>query len=191
MKSQKRQITTSLADGAFKTMAEAIQLNSTPNLFALHYDAITWSVRNLLLIPRFSYTLSAIKCRKPLGPAAERRGWVGCSINLTRIPPEAKIPVVEEGSVRPISEVRTRFRKLHKLGEKSAEARRWTLDVLNTVHTLSKREFSLADIYKFEAELASLHPANRHVQPKIRQQLQELRKMGILEFLTPGHYRLR
>ena len=34
-------------------------------------------------------------------------------------------------------------------------------------------------------------PPFRHVRDKIRQQLQVLRDLGLLEFLTPGSYRLR
>lgn len=179
-----------MSDGAYSKMAEAIQQDRTPNLFALHYDAGTWSVRNLVLVPRFAYTLSVIRCRKALRPTAERHGWVGCSIVLGEIPPEAKISVIVDGNVRPETEIRSQFQKLLKLGEKSVEARGWTLDVLNAVHSLGKREFSLQDVYEFEDELFRLHPANRHIQPKIRQQLQELRKMNLVEFLGRGKYRL-
>ena len=43
-------------------------------------------------------------------------------------------------------------------------------------------EFSLVEVYAFESELARLHPDNRHVKDKIRQQLQLLRDKGILDF---------
>ena len=36
-----------------------------------------------------------------------------------------------------------------------------------------------------------LHPDNRHVRDKIRQQLQVLRDHGYLEFVSRGSYRLR
>src|SRR5689334_18268555 len=39
-------------------------------------------------------------------------------------------------------------------------------------------------------DLAKLHPDNRHVRDKIRQQLQVLRGLGLLEFLGAGSYRL-
>jgi len=61
---------------------------------------------------------------------------------------------------------------------------------LNTVRALNKREFELADIYRDASRLAKLHPDNRHVLPKIRQQLQILRDLGLLEFLGGGSYRL-
>ena len=44
--------------------------------------------------------------------------------------------------------------------------------------------------YALEDNLSRLHPANRHVRDKIRQQLQILRDLGLLEFLGGG-YRLR
>jgi type II restriction enzyme len=52
------------------------------------------------------------------------------------------------------------------------------------------RTFSLADVYAHADTLAKLHPANRHIQPKIRQQLQVLRDWGLVEFVGGGAYRL-
>ncbi len=46
-------------------------------------------------------------------------------------------------------------------------------------------------VYAHAGSLAKRHPQNRHVQPKIRQQLQELRDMGLVEFPGGGDYRLR
>jgi type II restriction enzyme len=62
--------------------------------------------------------------------------------------------------------------------------------VLNVVRTLDKTEFSLAEVYACTDQLRRLHPDNLHVQDKIRQQLQRLRDMGWLEFVSPGRYRL-
>ncbi len=38
--------------------------------------------------------------------------------------------------------------------------------------------------------LAELHPQNHHILDKIRQQLQVLRDLNLLEFLGSGCYRL-
>ena len=57
--------------------------------------------------------------------------------------------------------------------------------------TLTERlslRFSLEDIYQFEAEVQLLFPNNRHLRPKIRQQLQVLRDAGLLIFLGGGRY---
>ena len=69
--------------------------------------------------------------------------------------------------------------------------RGWTLDVLAAVRRLGKQAFSLADVYSLEREMAKLHPANRHVRDKLRQQLQILRDAGLLDFVGRGRYRLR
>jgi len=60
--------------------------------------------------------------------------------------------------------------------------------VLNIVRGLGKAEFTLAEVYAHEADLARLHPDNRHVRDKIRQQLQILRNLGFVEFLGGGRY---
>ena len=74
--------------------------------------------------------------------------------------------------------------------EKEISARGWTLDVMACVEKLSKRNFTLADIYMFERELSRKHPENKHVKDKIRQQLQILRDNGYLDFVSKGFYRI-
>jgi len=58
------------------------------------------------------------------------------------------------------------------------------------VERLNKTNFSLDDVYRFEQELSRMHPDNRHVKDKIRQQLQVLRDKGYLEFTSAGNYQL-
>jgi type II restriction enzyme len=58
------------------------------------------------------------------------------------------------------------------------------------VRELDKKEFTLQEMYDFVPRLEGLHPGNKHVPDKIRQQLQVLRDNGILEFGSPGKYRL-
>ncbi len=72
----------------------------------------------------------------------------------------------------------------------------WTDDVYSRVRALvgelGSSEFTLKDFNtRFEQELASLHPKNQHVKPKMRQQLQVLRDRNVLEFLGHGRYRVR
>ena len=82
--------------------------------------------------------------------------------------------------------MRDDYERLRPLEKIKVEKRGWSLDVLQVVQSLKKPKFSLQDVYQFEKDLSRLHPANRNIQPKIRQQLQELRDMGILEFLGRG-----
>ena len=169
----------------------AIRENRTPNLFALHYDPVAWAVVNVFVVPHFAFPFSAIEKRKPLGPTARRAGWVGCNILLDAIPADAKIRIIKSGAVLPSERVRRQYARVRPLANLNVEQRGWTLDVLNAVHSLGKERFSLTDVYTREEELAQMHPSNRHIRDKIRQQLQVLRDLGLLEFLGAGRYYLR
>jgi type II restriction enzyme len=190
LKSQKSRLGESITDGAYAAMMNAIHHDEMPSLYFLHYDLATWSVRNLLLIPSFAFPLSAIIKRKPLSPTARRAGWIGCNFAMNRIPADARIPVVTEGAVLPTSEVRARFKRVKPLSEIKAKERGWTLDVLNAIRRLGKTEFTTADAYAFTRELEKLHPDNRHVKDKIRQQLQVLRDRNLLLHVGRNCWRL-
>jgi type II restriction enzyme len=180
-----------LTDGAYSQMHGAILRGNTPNLFLLHYQQNPLSVASLLFIPDFAFTLSALERRKPLAATARRAGWVGCNIVLSHIPQDAQIGVVNEKRPVPPGDVRRAFNKLKPLASLKPEKRGWTLDVLTAVRSLGKSELQLPDIYALENPLKKLHPNNHNIQPKIRQQLQVLRDLGLLEFLGSGSYRLR
>jgi type II restriction enzyme len=178
-------------DGAYAAMHRAITADQTPNMFFLHYKLPQLTVESVLLIPRFAFSMSCVQKRPPLSPKAARAGYVGCYFVLDRIPPDARIPIVQ--AARPVSssQVRRAYNKIRSLEKINVEKRGWTLDVLNVVCLLGKKEFDLAEIYAYSDALAKLHPKNANIQPKIRQQLQILRDMGFLEFLGAGFYRLR
>lgn len=64
----------------------------------------------------------------------------------------------------------------------------WLKDVRECVATLP-REFSLHDLDRFIPYLHGRHPANNHVEAKVRQMLQRLRDEGEVVFLGQGLYR--
>jgi len=86
--------------------------------------------------------------------------------------------------------VRERFKHVKPLKELSVKERGWTLDVLNGVRSLGKREFTDTDAYTLASQLEQLHPDNRHVRDKIRQQLQVLRDAKLLLHVSSGLWRL-
>lgn len=180
-----------IPDAAYSRMVEAIREDQAPSIFALHYDAIAWQVCDLTLVPRFAYSIKDIAERSPLSPAARRKGWVGCDILLRAVPQRARIPVILDGVPISPRAVRQEFQRLRPLQQVKAKVRGWTLDVLLIVESLGKPEFDLPEVYAHEEKLRKLHLQNRHVQPKIRQQLQKLRDLGLLTFLGGGRYRLR
>jgi type II restriction enzyme len=190
LKSQKSRIGSSITDGAYAAMMEAIKEDRSPNFFFMHYDLATWSVRNLLLVPHFAFPPSAIIKRKPLSVTARRAGWVGCNFALNRIPVEARITIVTETQIVSAKEVREQFKKVKPLQEISMKQRGWTLDVLNIVRRLGKPEFKNEEVYAFAGELEKLHPDNRHIRDKIRQQLQVLRDAKLLIHVGSGLWRL-
>ena len=170
-------------------MVRAIRADKTPNLLLLQYSS-SWLVQNLLLIPRMFFSESVIEKRKPLGPNARRAGWVGCNILLEDIPPDGKIPMISAGVPVRKQRVRNEFSRVKQLAQVPPSLRGWTLDVLRAVRGLAKTEFSLQELYAFETQLKALHPNNQNVRPKIRQQLQVLRDLGLLRFDTRGNYRI-
>jgi type II restriction enzyme len=190
LKGQKTRIGNSITDGAYEAMMDAIQNDRTPNFYFMHYDLATWSIKNLLLVPSFAFPASAIIKRNPLALTARRAGWIGCNIALNRIPIEARISLVTERQVISEKEVREKFQRVKPLKEISVKQRGWTLDVLNIVHKLDRAEFTNDDVYAYDRELEQLHPGNKNVRPKIRQQLQVLRDAGLLIHVKSGRWRI-
>lgn len=179
-----------IVDAAFQAMKRKIETEIAPNLVALHYAREAWRVRTVVLVPSFVFTLSLLEKRAPLSAKARRAGWVGCNILLGNVPPDARVFLVRDGEVFSKSTVRRAYSRLRPLRELSLERRGWTLDVLNVVRELDRKEFELAEIYRFDRRLAALHPQNRHIRAKIRQQLQILRDLRFVKFLGDGRYRL-
>jgi len=178
-----------IPDAGYSAMIQAIRQDRTPNLLVLQYSA-QWLVRELLLIPRTFFVEGVIEKRKPLNLGARRAGWVGCNILLERIPQDGKIALVSGGAVVPANRVRKEFLRVRELASVAPATREWTVDVLGAVRRLGKRQFSLDELYGFEAEFQATHPHNQNIRPKIRQQLQILRGMRLLRFDGRGRYTL-
>lgn len=65
----------------------------------------------------------------------------------------------------------------------------WRLETFDCLTRIKENQFSLREVYLFEKEIRSKFPENKHIKAKLRQQLQELRDIGIVEFLGHGSYR--
>jgi type II restriction enzyme len=176
-----------IVDAGYDSMLRAIRSDRVPNLLLLQYSP-DWMVMNLLLVPSVFFSESVIEKRAPLNPGARRAGWVGCNIVLDRIPQDGKIAVVSNGSTVAERQVRDEFSRVRNLAEVPPTVRGWTLDVLAAVRKLGKSRFSLQELYQFEPYLQRVHPRNQNVRPKIRQQLQLLRDLGLIEFTGSGNY---
>ena len=191
LKSQKGRFGPKVNDGAYRTMLERLAAANNPNLLLMNYDLARRAVTDLCVVPKQFFVPEVIEARKPLAPTARRAGWTGCNILLRDIPEAGKIYVVRDGALLPREAVLDRWRSTLFLRGRSADARGWLIDVMKCVEAIGRAEFTLADVYAFEARLSRLYPGNNNVRPKIRQQLQVLRDQGFIEFVGRGMYRMR
>ncbi len=191
LKSKQDGLGIKVLDGAYRTMIERLQSSNNPNLFLLNYNLTNLVVLNFLVIPKHFFVPEIIEKRKPLAATARRAGWIGCNIVLQSIPETGKIFFIKNKQIEPKEKVLAEWKKtLFLREEKEISAKGWLLDVMRCIDKLGKKEFLLDDIYAFENELDKLHPDNKHIKDKIRQQLQILRDKGYLDFLSRGYYRL-
>jgi len=191
LKSKQDGLGAKILDGAYRTMIERLQSSNNPNFFLLNYDLGNLFVLNFLVIPKHFFIPEIIEKRKPLAITARRAGWIGCNIVLQGIPESGKIFFVKNRQVEPKEKVLNKWKRtLFLREEKEISAKGWLLDIMRSIEKLGKREFTLDDIYAFENGLSRLHPDNRHIKDKIRQQLQVLRDRGYLQFAGRGNYSL-
>ena len=188
LKAMSKPIGRKIVDAAYDAMIRAITQDRLPHFLFLSYNNMRLTVNDLLLIPSFCLGKSAIQRRNPLKPTARRAGWVGCNIVLDSVPPEGRIPVINSGNIISQTIVRKSFLEVQPLKDISSKTRGWTLDVLTVLRSLKKPGFTIEDAYSFENILSQQHPENQHVRAKIRQQLQVLRDLGYLKFISRGHY---
>lgn len=189
LKSKNGKLGSKIVDGAYSTMIARINSLDNPNFFFLTYSKAELSVNNFLIIPKHFFQPEIIEQRAPLADTAKRANWVGCNIELQKIPEIGRIYLVKNSVVTNRENVVRIWQKTTSLRKKSAETKGWTLDALRCVDRISSMDFTLNEVYKFEAELKIKHPENNHIKDKIRQQLQILRDMNIIEFVSPGRYR--
>ena len=189
-KSRKFSAGNRIVDAGYDAMIRAIRSDKAPSLALLQYSP-SWSVTDLLVVPSFFFTETAIEKRKPLSALARRANWVGCNILLDKIPIDGRITVVRDGIPASPPSVRNLYNQTLPLQELDSKTRRLERsDVLRCLRSLGKQDVTLAEAYSFADTLQREHPNNKHVKDKIRQQLQDLRNLGILEFEKRGRYRL-
>lgn len=191
LKSSRNRFGSKIVDGAYSTMIQRLSSITNPNFFLLRYDLLNFSVQDLIVIPKHFFVPQIIEKRTPLSATARRAGWQGCNILLSQVPEAGKIFFVRDNKIQPKDTVIKGWQKVLFLrSEKEPALRGWTLDVMGCIEKIGKQNFSLNDVYQYENYLSELHPNNRHIKDKIRQQLQILRDNNYLEFRGGGEYRL-
>ncbi|MBP8617847.1 MAG: restriction endonuclease [Candidatus Pacebacteria bacterium] len=191
LKSKKGKFGKKVSAGAYTQMIKRVDSLTKPNLFFMSYLE-TLAVNDFFVVPKYFFITEIIEKRKALADNAQRAGWIGSNILFSKIPKAGQIFYIKNGQEVAKNDVLEKWRKTLFLKQiKKSEEKGWILDIMNYIDALNKEEFFLKDVYQFEKELGVIHPNNRNIKPKIRQQLQFLRDKGYLEFVTPGKYRLK
>ena len=192
LKSKKGSFGKKISAGAYSQMIKRVNSKEKPNFFFMGYDVTDWNVSNFFVVPKHFFVSEVIEERKPLADTARRAGWVGSNILFSKIPKAGQIFYVEAGKEISKKDVLEKWQKTVFLKEiKKSDTKGWILDIMNCVDSLNKKEFSLEDVYSFEKDLSFIHPENKNIKPKIRQQLQFLRDKNYLDFIGNGKYRIK
>ena len=184
-----------VSNSAYDKKIAAVDDGRVPHYAFLDYSRARWKVTGLFVVPGHLIGRGVIAKRRPLGPQAKRAGWVGSTLLLSEIPAEGRIPLVTDGEAIDPASVREKWEMVAFLASDPRGFQGWGADVFSRVNLLiserGKKEFTLREFNcRFIDELSTLHPENRNVSAKIRQQMQVLRDGGILEFVdNRGLYR--
>lgn len=178
-----------IVDGAYSTMINRINSENNPNFFFLNYTKKSLLVNNFLIIPKHFFIPDIIEKRKPLSDTARRAGWVGCNIEISKIPESGRIFLIKNSAVVSRKKVQEKWLSTSFLKSKSIDSRGWILDIMNCIDKIHNNVFSLMEVYAFENQLKLKYSNNHHIKDKIRQQLQILRDKGLIEFLGSGKYK--
>ena len=185
-----------VTNSAYDRKLAAIRTGAVPHYAFLEYSKSTWTVDRLFVVPGYFISPAVVSNKGlPLAQTARRAGWVGSNILLGRLPVEARVSVVDNGTLRDLADVRNDWRQFDFLGSDTRATGGWGAQALNCVKTIQAesgdQEFTLQIFYsRFEAELSALNPDNHNIRAKIRQQLQVLRDGGAISFLGNGRYRI-
>ena len=192
LKSKRGKIGKKVSAGSYSQMIRRINSSKKPNFFFMGYAVEMWNVNDFFVIPKHFFVPEIIEERKPLTASARRVGWVGSNILFSKIPKAGQIFYIENGVELDKKDVLEKWQKTVFLKQvKKPDAKGWILDIMNCIDSLDRKDFTLADMYTFEQELSIIHPENKNIKPKIRQQLQFLRDKGYLEFIEAGKYQLK
>jgi type II restriction enzyme len=191
LESQKTPFRKTVRDSDYYTFLESINNRRNPDQVLLHYDRQRLVVVDVEVIPSFFFTESCIIPSNPSKPKARKKPWQGCSFSLEMVPEDGHVEIVKDERIASPQDVHEKYEKAAKLMvHRTLKGRGWTTDVLRCLRDMRKSSFNLEDIYAYERELQNLHPDNKFVRPKIRQQLQVLRDHEILRFIKRGQYEL-
>jgi hypothetical protein len=127
-------------------MMKRIRKAEAPALMLMQYSP-QWCVQRLVAIHPVFLTPTVVRKRaKPhIRPKSKDEYWM-CDLNLSFIPTDGKIVVVENGMARPHSAPRQEFRDSARFEDVPLAKRGWTALVLAAVRKIGRKELTLAEI---------------------------------------------
>lgn len=175
-----------IPDGGYASMIARIQAEDNPNFFFLAYKKADYSVQQLILVPKhFVSTNMIVPRRKPL---QGRENYLMCDMDISSLPKSGKILLIDQARMIDPEKVRQQWQAHLFMRQQQSESKGWLLAIMKCIDQLPE-QFDLQQIYAFEQALSRQFPNNRHIQAKIRQQLQILRDHCLIEFSARGKYR--
>lgn len=187
IKSSKNRFSKKITGAEYKTTLNSVLNGNNPSLMLLFYNEKSMTVIDFQIIHHSFIIEKNIIPRKPLSSTAKRAGWQGCLIDIDEVPKIATVFIVKDGIVKNPENLNEKWITSNQAKGLSADSRGWLSDVLSVVDK-QPDNFSLNDIYKHEHYFEALHPNNNNIQAKIRQQLQIIRDMRMIEFVNRGEY---
>jgi type II restriction enzyme len=137
LKSKRTQFGPRVDDGAYPAMLRRLDGKANPNILLLNYDLTSLTVTNLAIIPKHFVTIDMIEKKRPLGPAARRKGWVGCRILIQAIPQSGRIAIIRAGIVEPKTAVLEKWRHtLFLRKQMDLDAKGWLVHVMKCIERL-------------------------------------------------------
>lgn len=187
LKSQKSNFSRYVLGAGYNVAVSSLKEGTYPSLILLHYKTDKLIVNDVEFVHKLAITMNCIKPRRPLSENAERSGWQGYNIDLYEIPEIGRIEVIKNQAIKEKIRVMSEWKRVSEIMQGNLSDRGWTSDTIKCIEKLPTK-FALRDVYKFEEKLSKLHPQNKHVKDKIRQQLQILRDRNFISFEGNGLY---
>ncbi len=149
-----------------------VKYSKTPQFVATRIDIVPRTVLDERLIVRNK-------------PSTLKSGRVVslCRLQLSEIPPVARVPLMVESISLPAAVQASLLQKWLQMNR-----REWNRDVLHIISMLNRPSFSVEDFRVLEPWLSERHPAAATPLRTSNRVLQELRDAGLVRFVSRGRY---
>lgn len=193
LKASRWKLSTTIQAWAYDASIQA--LNEGPiNLFVLKYSD-DFTITNFLVVPKYFFTQDIIEKRNEAKVKQKNwniRLWTWGVIRFDRIPESWKIHYISNGTYKTRTEILNAWKWIKFLEEENDKWKGWIFEIMRCIELMWKVEFTPIELYnKFSDMLIKQYPQNNNIAAKIRQQLQDLERVGYIERISKWIYRRR